>query len=136
MNYIRNKIIAILYVVLFWNILIWILKGDFYSNPIRKTLGSLLQRGYFYQFQFFGSLILIYLLLPIIKKNTEKNNGYIILLLRLTIIGIFIEIINTFILYKPLQQYIPQTFRIWTWLFYYIMGGFFGEINIRKIEVN
>ena len=58
------------------------------------------------------------------------------MLLRLTIIGIFIEIINTFILYKPLQQYIPQTFRIWTWLFYYIMGGFFGEINIRKIEVN
>lgn len=49
MNYIRNKIIAILYVVLFWNILIWILKGDFYLNPIRKTLGSLLQRGYFYQ---------------------------------------------------------------------------------------
>ena len=58
------------------------------------------------------------------------------MLLRLTIIGIFIEMINTFILYKPLQQYIPQTFRIWTWLFYYIMGGFFGEINIRKIEVN
>lgn len=50
MNYMRNKIIAILYVVLFWNILIWILKGDFYLNPIRKTLGSLLQRGYFYQF--------------------------------------------------------------------------------------
>lgn len=136
MNYIRNKIIAILYVVLFWNILIWILKGDFYSNPIRKTLGSLLQRGYFYQFWFFGSLILIYLLLPIIRKILKKNNGYIILLLVLTIIGIFIEIINTFILYKPLQQYIPQTFRIWTWLFYYIMGGFLGEINIRKIEVN
>ena len=54
------------------------------------------------------------------------------MLLTLTII----EIINTFILFKPLQQYIPQTFRIWTWLFYYIIGGFLGEINIRKIEVN
>lgn len=136
MKYIRNKIMAILYVVFFWNMLIWVLKADFYSNPIRKTLGSLLQRGYFYQFWFFGALILIYLLLPIIRKILKRNNGYIILLLVLTIIGIFIEIINTFILHEPLQQYIPQTFRIWTWLFYYIMGGFLGEINIRKIEIN
>ena len=134
-SYIFNKIGGILSIVFVWNMLIWVIKRDFNVNPLRKIIGSLVQKGYFYQFWFFGSLIIIYLTLPIIKKVLEKDYSYSVVLLFLMVIGIVIEIINTFIIHKPIQQYIPQTFRLWTWFFYYILGGYLGKINIQKIKL-
>ena len=134
-SYIFNKIGGILSIVFVWNMLIWVIKRDFNVNPLRKIIGSLVQKGYFYQFWFFGSLIIIYLTLPIIKKVLEKDYSYAVVLLFLMVIGIVIEIINTFILHKPIQQYVPQTFRLWTWFFYYILGGYLGKINIQKIKL-
>ncbi|MDU4713373.1 MAG: acyltransferase family protein [Gemella haemolysans] len=134
-SYIFNKIVGILTVVFMWNILIWIVKRDFNVNPLSKVIGSLVQKGYFPQFWFFGSLIIIYLVLPIIKKTLEKNNSYFITLLILVVIGIIFEVINTFVVHKPIQQYVPQTFRLWTWFFYYILGGYLGKINIQEIKL-
>ena len=134
-SYVFSKIAGILTVVSAWNILIWLVRRDFNVNPLRKIIGSLVQKGYFYQFWFFGSLIIIYLTLPIIKKVLEKDYSYSVVLLFLMVIGVVIEIINTFILHKPIQQYVPQTFRLWTWFFYYILGGYFGKINIQEIKL-
>lgn len=135
-SYTFNKIVGIITVVFVWNILIWIVKRDFNANPLRKIAGSLIQKGYFPQFWFFGALIIIYLVLPMIKKVLEKNNSYFIVLLILIFIGLIVEIINTFVIHKPLQQYIPQTFRVWTWFFYYILGGYLGKINVKEIRLN
>ena len=134
-SYVFSKIAGILTVVSAWNILIWLVRRDFNVNPLRKIIGSLVQKGYFYQFWFFGSLIIIYLTLPIIKKVLEKDYSYSVVLLFLMVIGIVIEIINTFIIHKPIQQYVPQTFRLWTWFFYYILGGYLGKINIQEIKL-
>ena len=134
-GYVLNKIVGILTVVSAWNILIWLIRWDFNINPLRKIIGSLVQKGYFYQFWFFGSLIIIYLTLPIIKKVLEKDYSYSVVLLFLMVIGIVIEIINTFILHKPIQQYVPQTFRLWTWFFYYILGGYLGKKNIHEVKL-
>lgn len=95
-SYVFSKIAGILTVVSVWNILIWLVRRDFTVNPLRKIIGSLVQKGYFYQFWFFGSLIIIYLTLPIIKKEFEKSYSYFVILLILIVIGIVIEIINTF----------------------------------------
>ena len=94
-RYVLNKIVGILTVVSAWNILIWLIRWDFNVNLLRKIIGSLVQKGYFYQFWFFGSLIIIYLTLPIIKKVLEKDYSYSVVLLFLMVIGIIIEIINT-----------------------------------------
>ena len=134
-GYVLNKIVGILTIVSIWNILVWLIRWDFNVNPVRKIIGSLVQKGYFYQFWFFGSLIIIYLTLPIIKKVLEKDYSYSVVLLFLMVIGVVIEIINTFILHKPIQQYVPQTFRLWTWFFYYILGGYLGKINIQEIKL-
>ena len=134
-SYVFNKIVGILTVVSAWNILIWLIRWDFNVNPVRKIIGSLVQKGYFYQFWFFGSLIIIYLTLPIIKKVLEKDYSYSVVLLFLMVIGIVIEIINTFIIHKPIQQYVPQTFRLWTWFFYYILGGYLGKKNIHEVKL-
>ena len=133
-SYVFNKIRGILTIVFVWNMLIWVIKRDFNVNPLMKIIGSLIQKGYAYQFWFFGSLI-IYLTLPIVKKVLEKDYSYFVILLILIVIGIVIEMINTFIFHKPLQQYVPQTFRLWTWFFYYILGGYLGKINIQEIKL-
>ena len=73
--------------------------------------------------------------LPIVKKLLEKDYSYSVILLILIVIGIVIEMINTFIFHKPIQQYVPQTFRFWTWFFYYILGGYLGKINIQEIKL-
>ena len=134
-SYVFNKIRGILTIVFVWNMLIWMIKRDFNVNPLMKIIGSLIQEGYAYQFWFFGSLIIIYLILPIVKKLLEKDYSYSVILLILIVIGIVIEMINTFIFHKPIQQYVPQTFRLWTWFFYYILGGYLGKINIQEIKL-
>ena len=106
-SYVFNKIRGILTIVFVWNMLIWMIKRDFNVNPLMKIIGSLIQEGYAYQFWFFGSLIIIYLILPIVKKLLEKDYSYSVILLILIVIGIVIEMINTFIFHKPIQQYVP-----------------------------
>lgn len=113
-SYILQKIKWIFVTVSIWTLIIWIYKRDFSQNPIKKVLGSLLQRGYFFQFWFFGALILIYLCLPILKKFLKSKNRYLLALSLLVIIGFVLELTN-YLLQKPVQVYVIQTFRLWTW---------------------
>lgn len=34
----------------------------------------------------------------------------------------------------PLQSYVIQTFRLWTWFFYYILGGFVAQFNVCSLK--
>ena len=132
-SYILQKIKWILVTVSIWTLIIWIYKRDFSQNPIKKVLGSLLQRGYFFQFWFFGALILIYLCLPILKKFLKSKNRYLLVLSLLVIIGFVLELTN-YLLQKPVQVYVIQTFRLWTWFFYYILGGFIAQFNLATLR--
>ena len=132
-SYILQKIKWILVTVSVWTLIIWLYKRDFSQNPIKKVLGSLLQRGYFFQFWFFGALVLIYLCLPILKKFLKSKNRYLLALSLLVIIGFVLELTN-YLLQKPLQVYFIQTFRLWTWFFYYILGGFIAQFNLANLR--
>lgn len=46
--YILQKVKWILITVSLWNIIVWLFKRDFAVNPIKKIVGSLLQKGYFF----------------------------------------------------------------------------------------
>ena len=132
-SYILQKIKWILVTVSIWTLIIWIYKRDFSENPIKKVLGSLLQRGYFFQFWFFGALILIYLCLPILKKFLKSKNRYLLILSVLVIIGLIFELTNI-LLQMPVQVYVIQTFRLWTWFFYYILGGFLAQFSLDTLK--
>ena len=132
-SYILQKIKWILVTVSIWTLIIWIYKRDFSQNPIKKVLGSLLQRGYFFQFWFFGALILIYLCLPILKRFLKSKNRYLLALSLLVIIGFVLELTN-YLLQKPVQVYVIQTFRLWTWFLYYILGGFIAQFNLANLR--
>ena len=132
-SYILQKVKWILIIVSSWTTIIWLFKRDFTVNPIKKIVGSLLQEGYFSQFWFFGALILIYLCLPVLKKILNSKRKYLYILSCLIAIGLIFELANI-ILQMPLQSYVIQTFRLWTWFFYYILGGFLAQFSLDTLK--
>lgn len=122
----NNSVIMVIYRV-------WLFKRDFTTNPIKKIVGSLIQRGYFFQFWFFGALILIYLCLPILRQFLNSKRSYLYSLSLLMTIGLIFELSNI-LLQMPIQTYVIQTFRLWTWFFYYLLGGYIAQFTIEEIE--
>ena len=132
-SYILEKVKWILITVSSWNTIVWLLKRDFAVNPVKKIIGSMVQKGYFFQFWFFGALILIYLCLPILKNFLNSKRSYLYILSLLISIGLIFELTNI-IIQTPLQSYVIQTFRLWTWFFYYILGGLIAQFDKEFIK--
>lgn len=132
-SYILQKVKWILITVSSWTFIVWLFKQDFAVNPVKKVLGSMVQKGYFSQFWFFGALILIYLCLPILKKILNSKRRYLYILSFFVAIGLIFESANI-ILQMPLQSYVIQTFRLWTWFFYYILGGLIAQFDKEVIK--
>lgn len=132
-SYILEKVKWILIAVSSWTTIVWLLKRDFAVNPVKKIIGSMVQKGYFFQFWFFGALILIYLCLPILKKFLNSKRSYLYILSLLISIGLIFELTNI-IIQTPLQSYVIQTFRLWTWFFYYILGGLIAQFDKEFIK--
>ena len=131
--YILQKVKWILITVSSWNMIVWLFKRDFAVNPIKKIVGSLLQKGYFFQFWFFGALILIYLCLPVLKTVINSKRKYVYILSLLVAIGFIVELANIF-LQMPIQIHVMQTFRLWTWFFYYLLGGYIAQFNVDNLK--
>ncbi|RYL95188.1 hypothetical protein EWI07_03990 [Sporolactobacillus sp. THM7-4] len=131
-KYIFKKLIGILKIVIAWNTLMFVamlLVKHNLINPFKESLGSLIQKGYFFQFWFFGSLIIIYLCLPLIFRVFKTTRYAILLLIGCFLVCITIDIISLVYEY-PMQSYVIQTFRLWTWFMYYFLGGILGKKSI------
>ena len=133
-SYVIRKITSILRVVLLWSFLIYvaeigwdILKGQFgilslLDFPI-IALKSLLQKGRLWQFWYLGALMILYALLPLLFKLKDKLKFIWIICL---CIGFALQIVS-YIYGQPIQKYFIQTFRVWTWIQYFILGGMLAE---------
>ena len=132
-SYILQKVKWILITVSSWTFIVWLFKRDFTENLIKKIVGSLIQRGYFFQFWFFGALILIYLCLPVLKTVINSKRKYVYILSLLVAIGFIVELANIF-LQMPIQTHVMQTFRLWTWFFYYLLGGYIAQFNVDNLK--
>lgn len=129
-SYIFKKMGGILVVVICWSVMYWLVSFNFHDNILRKIIGSLLQRGYFYQFWFFGSLLIMYPTLPFLKKILQNIKIHFVVMLLLLIIGSTVQLLNFFLPEVPIQKFIPQTLRLWTWYSYYILGGLMGRPEV------
>ena len=132
-SYTLQKVKWILITVSSWTFIVWLFKRDFTENLIKKIVGSLMQKGYFFQFWFFGALILIYICLPILKKFLNSKRRYFYILSLLVVIGLIFELANI-VLKMPIQTYVLQTFRLWTWLFYYLLGGYIAQFTMEELK--
>ena len=135
-RYISKKILSILAVVFSWNVLEFIVKlvaEKKMTNPFYTSLSSLIQRDYFWQFWFFGALIIIYLLLPLIHKSFTKLKPALIITTVFVTICLSIDItsiVRSISGHSIVQSQVPQTFRLWTWLTYYFLGGLLGKKQV------
>lgn len=137
-QYVMKKIIRMIVVIIVWNIIIalgnFVIKQEL-INPIIESIKNLIQQGTFYQFWFFGSLMLLYSILPKLHKWLKENKRtYQIVLITLFFICIAIDVIN--IIWgirgeEIITSKIIQTFRLWTWLFYFLLGGYIGKYDLE-----
>lgn len=136
-NYVLNKIGLIMIPILGWNLIVFIPKIILKKNEngyFETVLGSLIQKGFFFQFWFLGALIIMLFLVPILNKIMKSSiKLYVIVLIIFLIISWLIDLYNHFSGAIPLQKNVIQTFRVWTWISYYMSGGLIGNL-IKKIN--
>ena len=137
--YAFRKIIHILKVVFLWNLLIAIPVFIFRRklvNPFRLTFDSLMQKGYLWHFWFFGALILLYLLLPLLHKLVHgKKRPHRAVCFVLMCLCLYMSI-TSMVKGYPLHMFVPQPLRLWTWLFYFLLGGLFAELSAGEYRIS
>lgn len=135
-KYIRNKILELILVIFGWNLVysaIYLSVRHVIKNPFLLTGESLIQRGFFFQFWFIGALMICYFMLPILNYLWQKHYKVLIVLFCMCLLfSVILDIRNLSVGGLPIQIHIIQTFRLWTWFLYYILGGIFKKLNIKN----
>lgn len=125
-SYSFRKILNLLKIVVLWNLLIALPVLVFRHklvNPAVLCIESLFQKGYLWHFWFFGSLMILYLILPPIYKLLKSRPLiHAIICLILMCICASVSILSMSKGYS-IQMFVPQTLRLWTWLFFFLFGG-------------
>lgn len=128
-GYILRKESKIFFLVFLWNVLACIWKlyvQKTYYNPIKGCLQNLFfQDGLFPFFWFMGALMLVYIITPPLFRILESRYWAIPLVVLASIC--FLSDIVSLICFREMDiiilRHIPQTFRLWLWLFYFYLGG-------------
>lgn len=130
-SYALHKIIQLIKIVFCWNLLIAIPVFIFRQklvNPFTQSLNSLMQEGYLWHFWFFGALMLLYAFLPLLHRLL-KDRLVLHVICCAGLMGICLYMsFSSMAKGYPVQMFIPQTFRLWTWLFYFLAGGLINRI--------
>ena len=131
-KYVCNKICNILRLIFILSIICWIFmsieSGQFYINYfIWIFKGAFIQNGPLWICWYLASMIIIYSLLPIVNKLFVFQSYWYTLL--------FLGVIEVFVFWQNIrnlgEQNIIQTFRLWNWLFYFLLGG-----GIKRLHMN
>ena len=117
---------------IYWLIMLIITQEPHWDKLYKDPLGAFVMGGAFWQFWYFGTMCLIYILYPFLNKlyiNKKKLfNRFFILLF---VVCAIIYLLNI-IIPGTLEKKLPQPFRIWNWLMYFCLGGIIKE-NAKKI---
>ena len=137
-KYVWHKCTGVIKTVFLWNGILYVMKLgktlifdktiaiDLFAF-VKEFLKSFLQKGTMWQFWYLGALLIVYMLLPLLSKLNLNSKR--VLLLVCGIISIAIQVAS-FQYGEPLQKHVTQTFRIWTWLFYFLLGA---EMKTLKV---
>ena len=126
-QYLTKKIYNILRLVGVLSLIVLLFEVVTYGNIsvhyfLKVFLGAFVQKGPLWMCWYLGAMIILFCFLPLINKiRNRKTYWQIIALFGIIEIGVFS--INLFPINRFSEIMIPQTFRIWTWLFYFMLGG-------------
>lgn len=116
-----------------------IAKDREFVNPFKYFLLSIIQGGYLGHFWYLWALVFLYALSPIlIKIFNNKRYRYIFLYVIISVC-LIVHLCTVFLSLdglKTIEQLVPQTFRIWSHLMYYYLGGvLFNEISSEDLRI-
>lgn len=130
-KYAVKKPLKILRLVLIWNAIALLIKyiaGALSGSPvpvspyiyIMESLFCLIQRGSLTHFWYLGALIIVYLLLPLLTRLSHRQQRLLLILCAAAALGF--QGLSTVLGYS-VQKLFPQSLRLWTWIFYFLLGG-------------
>lgn len=131
-KYVVSKLWHIIRYVVLVNLVYWLVAG-FLSNSwdFRQFVNGISITGDhpFWHFWFFGSLLIVYVLLPLFKMMRAYQLpvlfGLFLLLQVIFLLNLFVNDGT------PFEAKIPQAFRIYTWIFYCLLGGIMKSFMAR-----
>ena len=126
-KYLIKKSMQMIFLVAIWSIIYSILKR---CNPLTIFIGSIFGENGLSIFWFFWALTLVYFIIIILNKVLITKKRYLIFLVICLIVCVLFDIINNVIMLKDnfiIMKLIPQTFRVWLWLFYFYLGGYISN---------
>lgn len=94
--------------------------------------------GYSTVFWFTASLIILYILLPLLQLILNHKKVALIMVTLLAVINFAIRIVSL-ICKVQIDSYVIQTFRLYTWILYFLIGGIVYKIKgrvVTKISLN
>ena len=132
-KYCIKKCLNIVRVVIIWNVgvnlcivCLKFLLGkefDFISFLQDISYRPFIQKGRMWQFWYLGAMIILYLLLPIIHNAIYGDNKKWVRFWRIfALICVCIQVVSL-CMNAPIQKNVIQTFRVWTWIQYFSLGG-------------
>lgn len=146
-SYAAKKILALIRIVLLWDVVKYCLYffislriGTFDNGSwiipgfIKDAYSGLLQEGTHWHFWYLGTLMIIYLVIPILNRICKNNKVLIVLWAVLLVVCTVIQILS-YINGKSLQREVRQTFRLWTAFQYLLLGGIIARFKDSIFEI-
>ena len=128
-SYIGERVLKYIRLVICWSILLAlaqsIIKRGF-VNPFTILLQSILQHGLLWQGWYIWSLLVVTILTPFLHGLMHAPKWRRFTSIILGAVVVFVHILDLTVAVSrgfPVQKLVPQSLRIWTYLFYYWMGG-------------
>ena len=136
-HYVTKKILIIIRLITLWSLVLFVVNqfdgSTSFNNPITIGVYAIAQRGPLWHFWFFGSLCILWVLSPflnrVLNKNVSNYKRGLITLFSLCLIVQAVSVVGAFEGRDALQAGVKQVFRLWTWLFYYMLGGYISFLN-------
>ena len=141
LKYAVSKSLIILRIVVIWSFLIWVIQciQNFRNGTIspsillgfpKNIVKSLIQKGWLSHFWYLGAMILLYciaiLLHKMIKYNANTKDAQIKKTIMLWSIAAILSMmiqLTSYIAKEPIQKLVIQTFRLWSWVQYFLLGA-------------
>lgn len=131
-RYSLHKIGGILRFVAIMTVAFWLLTGMRHGDSfLLFTVGSFFQKGKMGIYWYFGAMIILYALFPMLHAMYVRyQKTFIAVTIALCVLSNVI-FISKFFGYQ-IEEDTIQTFRLWNWLFYFNLGGILRKHKMKS----
>lgn len=144
-SYVKKKLLQLASVLAAWAVVCMALEiaktvvrdgGINVSSPFFQLFsvlqGSLFQTGDLSHCWFLWALAFLYVALPLLSRTTKKARLFLLMIT--VLVGFGFQVASIFEGY-PIETHIPQAFRLWIWIMYFLLGGLLYPLRDRGLDV-